>query len=72
MKHLLDLESKYSFKHAELNEVVRQNDKLFIDLFNKFRVINIFDHAEKLLKARFVHESDEINPKDPLHMHAEN
>ena len=52
--------------------VVKQNDKLFIDLFNKVRVGNIDDDAENLLKARFMCESDENYPKDALHMYAEN
>ena len=35
MKNLLGLELWHLFKYAELNEVVRQNDKLFIDLLSK-------------------------------------
>ena len=37
-----------------------------------FRVGNIYDDVEKLLKAKFVHESDENCPNDALHMYAEN
>ena len=47
---------------------MRQNIKLFIGLLNKVRVGNINDDTENLLKARFIHESDENFPKDALHM----
>ena len=39
---------------------------------NKVRAGNIDDDAEKLLKARFISESDENYPKDALHMYTEN
>ena len=72
MKHLLGLQLWHLFKYAELTEVVRQNDRLFIDLLNKVPAGKIDDDVEKLLKARFIHESDENYPKDALHMYAEN
>ena len=41
-------------------------------MFNNVQVGKIDDDVEKLLKARFIHESDENYPKDALHMYAEN
>ena len=63
MKDLLDLQLQHLFKYAELTEVIRQNDKLFIELFHKFCVRNIDEDLEELLKVRFIGESDEDYPK---------
>lgn len=38
-----------------MDKVVRQNDKLFMDLLNKVPVLNINDDVEKLLKETFIH-----------------
>ena len=72
MEHFLSLQLWHLFKYTELAEVVRQNEKPFIDLLNKVRVGNIDDDVENLLKARLVHESDENYSKDALQMSAEN
>ena len=72
VEHLLGLQLQHLFKYAELTEVISQKDKLFVNLLNKVPVGNIDDGVEKLLKARFIHESDESYSKDALHMYAEN
>ena len=41
-------------------------------MLNKIRVGNIDDDVENLLKARFIHESDENYPNHALHMYSEN
>ena len=64
MKHLLGLQSWHLLKYAQLTKVVKQHDKV--------QVGNIDDDIEKLLRARFIDESDENYPKDVLHMYAEN
>ena len=72
MKHLLGLQLWRLFKYAVLTEVLREIDKLFVDLLNKVRVGNIDDDVKNLIKARFICESDENYPKDALLMYAEN
>ena len=48
------------FKYEDLNEVERQNNKLFIRLLNKLRVDSTDENVNKLLKSKFLHEYDEI------------
>ena len=58
MKQLFGLQWWHLFKYAELTEVVRQNDLMFIDFLNNVWVGNIDNEVEKSFKARFIHESD--------------
>ena len=39
IKHLLDLQSWHLFEYTELTEVVRQNNKLFNNLFKKIDLV---------------------------------
>ena len=41
-------------------------------MLNKVRVRNIDNDVEKLLKARFMHKSDENCPKDAFHIYTKN
>ena len=59
-------------KYAQSIEVVRQNNKLFIQLLKKVWVGNIDDDVKKLVKASFILESDENYPIDVFNMYAEN
>ena len=52
MKHFLGLLLWHFFKYAELTEIIRHNDKLFIDLLNKVRVGNINDDVEKISEGK--------------------
>ena len=46
IKYLLGLQLWHLLKYAKLTEVVKQNDKLFVDLLNKVRVGGIDDEVE--------------------------
>ena len=69
MKYLLGLWLWHLSKYAELNEVVIQNDKLFIDLLNQVRVD---DDVGNIFKARFIRESDKNYLNDTWYMYAVN
>lgn len=66
MKHLLGLLFWYLFKHVKFTKVVRQNNELFINIFNKVRVGNIDNDVDNLLTARIICGSNEIYPENAL------
>ena len=55
-----------------MTEVARQNDQTFINVLNKVCLSTVSENIEKLLKARFINQSDKNYPHDALHMYAEN
>ena len=46
IKHSLGLQLWHLFQYGEKTEVIRQNDKQFIDKINKVRVDNIDDNVK--------------------------
>ena len=71
LKHLLGWQLQHLLNYAGLTEVVRQNDKLLIEMLNKFWVCKHDNDVEKLLNARFIRESNEKYPKYALQIYAE-
>ena len=52
IKHLLGMQLWHLLKYAELTEVVRQKDKLLIDLLHKVQVGNIDDDDQGKIYTR--------------------
>ena len=60
------------FKCAQLNKVIREKVKLFIEFISYVCVPSILDDKEEWVPARFTHESYENYPKSFLHMYENN
>ena len=71
MKNLLGLQEWCLFKYAELTEVVSQMKNCLSIWLIKFKLVTLM-MMWKNYKAKFIHKSDKIYPKDALHMYAEN
>ena len=54
-----------------MTEVVSQNDQTFVDILCKsVRLGTVDENTDKLLKARFIGQSDKNYPHDALHYNA--
>ena len=60
-------------KYAELTGVVRQSVQAFVNAPNNVRFFSFVDEkSEKLLRARFIDQSEENYLNDSLHMYVDN
>ena len=59
-------------KFAELKEVVRQSDQVFVNGLNNVSLGTVVESIERLLKAKFIDQYDKKFPHNILHMHPEN
>ena len=66
------MRAELAFNGLNMQKVVIQNGKLFIDLLDKIQVRNIDGDVQNLLKARSICEYDENYPKDASLVYAEN
>ena len=69
---LLSLQLWHLFKFAELEEVVRQSDRVFVNGLNNVSLDTVVESIERLLKAKFIDQYDKKSPHNILHMHPEN
>ena len=60
------------FRLAELDQVMCQDDEMFINLLNKIRVIQIDQNIEYAMKSRFIGKDDTNYPDNVLNISAEN
>ena len=60
------------FRLPELEQVMRQDDKVFLDMLNKIRVGEIDQNVEDAIKSRFIDKNDPRYPGTILYIVTEN
>ena len=55
----------------ELDQVMRQDDKIFVDMLNKIKVGEVDQNVEDVIKLRFIDKNDPCYPGNILHIFAE-
>ena len=60
------------FRLAEIDQVMSQDDEMFINLLNKIRVGQIDQNEENVIKSIFIDKDDTSYPSNVLHIFAEN
>ena len=72
MEGFINMDLQRKFRLPELDQVMRQDDKMFVDMLNKIRVGEIDQNAENVIKLRFIDKNDPCYPGNILHIFAEN
>ena len=60
------------FRLAELDQVMRQDDEMLVNMLNKTRVSKIDQNVEDVIKLSFIDKSDPCYLDNILHIFAEN
>ena len=60
------------FRLAGLDQVMRQDVEIFVNMLNKIRVGEIDQNIEDVIKLRFIDKNDPCYPGKILHIFAEN
>ena len=60
------------FRLAELDQVTRQDDEMFINLLNKIQVGQTYQNTEHVIKSRFIDKDNTSCPGNVLHIFPEN
>ena len=71
MEGFISMDLWHKFKSAELDQVMRQDDDMFVNLLNKIRK-GEFDENIEHIKSRFTDKNDPHYPGDVLYIFAEN
>ena len=66
----MDLWCKFSL--TELDEIMRQDDEIFVNMLNKVSLDEIDKNAEDVIKLRSIDKIDPRYPGNILHIFAEN
>ena len=61
-----------NFRLAELDQVMRPDDEMFVNMLNKIRVGEIDQNVEDVIKLRFIDKNDPCYPGNILHVFAGN
>ena len=72
MEGFINMDLWHKFKLAELDQVMLQDDDMFVNLLNKIRKGEIDQNVEHIIKSRFIDKNEPHYPSDVLHIYAEN
>ena len=72
MEGFISMDLWHKFKSAELDQVMRQDDDMFVNLLNKIRKDEIDQNVKHVIKSRFIDKNDSHYSGDTLHILAEN
>ena len=71
MDRFLSMNLWSKFRLAELDQVMRQDDKIFVNMLNKIRVSEMDQNVEDVIKLRFIDKNHPCDPGNILNMFAE-
>ena len=72
MEGFISIDLWRKIRLAELDQVMRQDDEMSVNMLNKIRVGEIDQNVENVIKLRFIDKNDPCYPGNILHIFAEN